>query len=88
MKKYKETTQGTPSRASHVPSNTRRVHARPSDIRPKQRVLSGNGWTAAVTLDDASALELLQTWSLPDNDETDTGEESGSLCLRSPPAIT
>lgn len=53
-----------PSDGSHAPttSSIRRIAASASGTAA--RLFTGDGWTTAVTLDDAFAPELLQTWSL------------------------
>jgi hypothetical protein len=53
-------------------------------------LLSGDGWTTAVTLDDAFAPELLQTWSLPDRgkSEEEAGTDSRIIDLRNAPILT
>lgn len=43
-------------------SSIRRIAA--SATGAAARLFTGDGWTTAVTLDDAFAPELLQTWSL------------------------
>ncbi len=49
---------------SHAPnaSSIRRIAAAAAGTAA--RLFTGDGWTTAVTLDDAFAPELLQTWSL------------------------
>jgi hypothetical protein len=54
----------SPSDGSRAPttSSIRRIAASASGAAA--RLFTGDGWTTAVTLDDAFAPELLQTWSL------------------------
>jgi hypothetical protein len=53
------------------------------------KLLSGDGWTTAVTLDDAFAGELLQTWSLPGEREgdNDSGTDGPITDLRTAPLL-
>lgn len=53
-----------PSGGSRAPSTSSIRQIAASASGAAARLLTGDGWTAAVTLDDAYAPELLQTWSL------------------------
>jgi len=68
MKKLKETAQDDASDVSPDTGINMLQHPPSSVTWLAERLFSGDGWTAAVTLDDAFAPELLQTWSLQDED--------------------
>ena len=52
------------------------------------KLLSGDGWTTAVTLDDAFAPELLQTWGLADDGENGDEADTRIVDLRDAAALT
>ena len=51
------------------------------------RLLSGDGWTTAVTLDDAFAPELLQTWGLADDGGSGNEADTRIVDLRDASAL-
>jgi hypothetical protein len=79
MKKLKETAQDGSSGIFPNARISLDQHTPSSAAWLADRIFSGDGWTAAVTLDDAFAPELLQTWSLQaENAEDAKGVETSA----------
>jgi hypothetical protein len=82
MKKLKETAQDNASDISLDTGINIVQHPPSTAIWLAERLFSGDGWTAAVTLDDAFAPELLQTWSLQDESAKDAkGAETNATIV-------
>jgi hypothetical protein len=71
MKKLQETARDDTSRIYSKTRNNIETRTQTAVSQIAHRIFSGDGWTTAVTLDDAFAPELLQTWSLQDEGAKD-----------------
>jgi hypothetical protein len=84
MQKLKETVQDDSSGISPDTRNNMYQRTPSSAARMAERIFSGDGWTAAVTLDDAFAPELLQTWSLQDENAKDAEDAETNATIVDP----